>query len=327
VSCIFRDLRLFVILAALPIGFSLARPLWAQDSAPDPIPDVDSDSIDISTVVTTENLDLVVGNEADATEAVDKQDSKELEVVFGDWSGYNSKQSDTTWLAGGDFGMFSLESFPSLKLGQHSALVLGTGFHFLDGPVAPDMPPRLFDFQLAYHARKALSDKNMLDVRLGVGAFSDFEASARKGIRFPGHAVAYCEWSPQCVSVFGVEVLDRDDISLLPVGGIVWRPQKDLMFEFVFPRPKVQLRLDGDHAMYIGGELGGGTWAIQREDASKDNATYRDLRIAWGIIDFGDTADGVLEIGWALDRSLEYRSGAGNRDLDGALILRCHTHY
>jgi len=262
--------------------------------------------------------------EADV-QATDGED--ESKVKFGDWLGYNAAQNDTTWLAGDDFGMFSIESYPTLQVGHDTALLGGTGFHFLDGPVTPDLRPRLFDFQLASHTRKAWSDRTMMDVKLGVGAFSDFEGSARKGVRFPGHAVWYRSHSDRYVSVLGAEFLDRDDISVLPVVGFVWQPHQEFILECIFPRPRIQVQLDQDHAMYLGGELGGGTWAVERDGNVNDNLTYRDLRLTWGVIDFGSKRSSVLEIGWAFDRSLEYRSGVGDQNLDGALILRCHAHF
>lgn len=268
----------------------------------------------------------------DCDGACDDGSEDEPIVSFGDWVGYNPAQSNTTWLVSGDFGMFSMESFPTLKFGKDSSLLFGTGFHFLDGPAgaginAPDMPPRLFDLQAAYHVRKRLSDSKLLDVKLGVGVFTDFERSARKGVRFPGHLVGYNELTPNLVSVMGIEVLDRDDISVLPVGGLVWKPYQDLIFECVFPRPRISMRVDDDSALYFGGELGGGTWAIQRDNLQNDNVTYRDLRVAWGIQEFDKGSDTSFEIGWAVDRSLEYRSGLGNTDFDGAFLLRWHKHY
>ena len=316
-------------LTAPEVGQALTAPdVNASDHEMEPMVIIDGDEI---TVPGTVSAPEVIVDEV----IVDAETAKpsELKVTFGDWVGYNATQSNTTWLAGGDFGMFSLESYPALKFGNDSAVSFGTGFHFLNGPSVPDMPPRLFDFQLAYQARKQFSQRTMFDVRLGVGAFSDFEGSARKGIRFPGHAVGYYECHSELASVFGVEVLDRDDISVLPVGGFVWRPFDDLVLECIFPRPRIQLKLDSDSVMYFGGELGGGTWAIKRHDASKDearyndNATYRDLRVTWGIARFDDESNSALEIGWAFDRSLEYRSNVGNTDFDGALVLRCHTHY
>jgi hypothetical protein len=215
----------------------------------------------------------------------------------------------------------------TLKLGQDAAIVAGTGFHFLNGPVTPDLPPRLFDFQIAYHVRKRVSTSTMFDIKLGVGAFSDFETSARKGVRFPGHAVSYTEWHDELVSVIGVDVLDRDDISVLPVAGAVWRPLDDLIFEFVFPRPRVLLQVDDNRAMYLGGELGGGTWAMQRGDASRDNMTYRDLRVSWGIVNYQQASDSVMEVGWAFAREMKFRSGSGDQEFDGAFMLRFQTRF
>lgn len=122
----------------------------------------------------------------------------------------------------------------------------------------------------------------------------------------------------------GVEVLDRDDISVLPVGGFVLRPNDRFIFELVFPRPRIQARITPSHTAYVAGELGGGTWAVERGDGD-DNATYRDLRLFVGLMDF--SGDSALELGWAFDRSLEFRSGDGNSTFEDAVILRFRAHY
>lgn len=249
-------------------------------------------------------------------------------VRFGDWVGYNAVQSNTTWLADSDLGMVSFESYPTLEFGDDSRLLAGTGFHLVNGPKgAADLPPRLFDLQLAYHTREAIIGNTMLDIKYGVGVFTDFEGSARKGVRFPGHIVGYNQLRPTLAAVLGLEVLDRDDISALPVGGFVWRPDEDLIFEAVFPRPRVSLYLGKQQAIYFGGELGGGTWAVERDSGDDDNVTYRDLRVVFGIEKYGDDDTYTTEIGWAFDRTLEYRSGIGDTDYQGAFVLRFHKHF
>lgn len=256
------------------------------------------------------------------------QKDEEDEVVFGDWLGYNAAESDTTWLTGnGDrLGMFSLESYPTLELDSDSAITIGTGFHFVNGPIFTDLPPRLFDFQLAYHSRKIRTDRFILDYRLSIGVFSDFEGSARKGVRFPGHVVSYYEVHPWLLTVFGVESLDRDDVSVLPVAGFVWRPNEDVVWELVFPRPKLQTRIGDEHSIYIAGEMGGGTWAIERDTQTNDNATYRDFRVLLGLVNLDDS-DSSIEIGWAFGRKLSYRSGFGDYHPDDTLLIRLRTLY
>ena len=44
----------------------------------------------------------------------------------------------------------------------------------------------------------------------------------------------------------------------------------DLLLECVFPRPRAMLRVSESKAMYAAGELGGGTWAIERIDHRGD---------------------------------------------------------
>jgi hypothetical protein len=222
--------------------------------------------------------------------------------------------------------MFSLESFPTLAAGETSGVVIGTGFHFLAGPLVTDMPPRLFDFQIGYQRRKWVSETFGYDVAARIGAFSDFEGSAREGIRFPSQAVGYYRWGPRLDLALGIDYLDRDDISLLPVFGAIFRPRENLRLELVFPRPRVEWRISPTQVLYVGGELGGGTWAIERVTQTNDNVTYRDLRLLLGLTSL-DRPRGRsgFEIGYIFGRDLSYRSGLGDYSPHDAVLIR-FTH-
>jgi hypothetical protein len=275
-------------------------------------------------------MSITVGDVSDEFEDDDEDgDAGQPKVEFGDFLGYNSVQDDTTWLfgSGDDLGIFSLESFPTLDLTDSSSLVTGIGVHFLNGPIRTDLPPRLYDFQIAYHMRHALGERLVFDFKAGVGVFSDFEGSAREGVRNPGHAVGFFEIAPWLVSVGGLEVLDRDDYNLLPVGGVILRPAENLILEMVYPRPKVQFKHKPNRAIYVSGELGGDTWAIERAYAVNDVVTYKDLRILFGAISFNKRTDTSLELGWAFDRRLSYRSNQGNYQPDDAFLMQFRVHY
>ena len=56
-----------------------------------------------------------------------------------------------------------------------------------------------------------------------------------------------------------------------------------MRFELVFPRPRAVFQLTDRHRLYVAGELGGGTWAIERVTLDDDLATYRDLRVCIGV--------------------------------------------
>lgn len=244
--------------------------------------------------------------------------------------GYNVRKDDTSWLVGGDddFGMFSLESYPSLPQDETWGVVSGLGIHWLGGPIRTDLPPRLFDFQIGLQRREWISATFGYDVSARIGAFSDFEGSAREGIRYPGHAVGFYRWTPACDFVFGIDYLSRDDIKLLPVAGLILTPRDDLRLELVFPRPRVEVRISPKSSIYLAGELGGGTWDIERPTLPDDVVTYRDLRLLFGFSNCDENGgESGLEIGYVFDRDLTYRSGNGDFAPGSTILFRLTERY
>ncbi len=133
---------------------------------------------------------------------------------------------------------------------------------------------------------------------------------------------------PELDLVFGVDYLDRADIKLLPVAGLIWKPNPEMRFELVFPRPRAVFQLTDTYRLYFSGELGGGTWAIDRPTLGDNVATYRDLRACIGLASVEqDGRQSAIEVGYLFDRRLEYTSGIGNMNLDDAVMLRLVTTY
>ena len=191
------------------------------------------------------------------------------------------------------------------------------------------MPAWVFDFSIGYQIRERIGALSF-DLATGVLAASDFKGNAAQGIRFPSHAVGYLTLSPGFDLVFGGDYLDRGDIKFLPVGGFIWVPNPAMRFEIVFPRPRVTFQITDKHRIYVGGELGGGSWAIEREtfDLDDDLATYRDYRVCVGIEDIGNEGQRfAFEIGYLFNRRLEYSSGIGDMNLNDAVMLRLITRH
>lgn len=239
--------------------------------------------------------------------------------------GYNLRSSSTSWLLGGgnQFGIFTLESLPTLKPGEQTGVVTGIGLHWLSGPVQTDLPPRLFDFQIGWQRRKWLTESLGYDVAFRVGAFSDFEGSAREGIRFPSHGVGFLRLNPACDLVFGVDYVSRDDIKLLPVIGLVLKPRDDLRIDLVFPRPCLEWQYSAKSSLYLAGELGGGSWAIERMPAANDVVTYRDYRLLLGLSSRDDEGgQSAIEFGYIFGRDISYRSGQGDYSPIDTLVIQ-----
>ena len=240
---------------------------------------------------------------------------------------YRSEQSALAWLPGGGehFGWLDWFSDPYLRRGKKHGLAGAINVHWLSGPISSPLPPRLYDFMLGYQVRNRISDQFSYDLFTSVGAFSDFEGSARKGIRFPSHAVGMFHVNHSTDFVFGVDYLDRDDAEVLPVIGVSLRDfyLSGLRMDLVFPRPRIDYMLSETHRMYLAGVMNGGTWQIQFPDGSNPVMTYRDFRLLLGIE--STDKDGSLsawEFGYVFSRSLEFRSQPGDTHFDDAFVIQ-----
>ncbi|MBN2291626.1 MAG: hypothetical protein JXM70_04325 [Pirellulales bacterium] len=281
----------------------------------------------------------------DEEQAVDLATETASASGLRDFWGYRYNMSSLDWIvgAGNQFGMFSLNNDHYQRSGLKSGIGVGLDFNFVSGPVESEMPPRLYDFSLAYQHRQQFGDF-AYDVAASVMASSDFEGSAREGIRYPAHAVGFLRVHPAAELVFGVDYLDRGDIKLLPVAGMIWIPNDDVRFELVFPRPRVTFALPmficpkrdceedcspitllnhKERRLYIAGDLGGGTWAVERGGMYDDLSTYRDLRLSIGLECVDENGSrSAFEVGYLFERRLEFTSGNGNMRLDDTAMIR-----
>ena len=200
--------------------------------------------------------------------------------------------------------------------------------HWVSGPRATDMPARLYDLLIRFQHSFALNDVWRYDISATIGYYTDFEGSARRGLRWPATAVLYCRPIPTIDFFGGVDILDRDDLFCLPVGGVTWQPNSKWRFDFAFPKPRVAYRTGGSEWLYLAGDIGGGSWAIERQSGDDDIATYRDYRIEFGSMDTRKNTRIINQCyGIAFDRHLEYRSQAGTFEPGATIYWRWTCDY
>ena len=243
------------------------------------------------------------------------------------YSVYRSEQSMFAWLPGHgeDFGWFDWQSDPYLRRGNRHGLTGAINVHWLAGPISSPLPPRLYDFTLGYQVRKKLSDQFSYDLYTSIGAYSDFEASARDAIRFPSHAVGMFHVNRSMDFVFGIDYLDRNDIAVLPVLGLSLRDVfvRGLRMDLVFPRPRIDYMLSETSRIYLAGQMNGGTWQVRFPDGSNPVMTYRDLRLMFGVE--STDKDGSLsawEFGYVFDRNLEFNGQPGHSNFGDAFLIQ-----
>jgi hypothetical protein len=220
---------------------------------------------------------------------------------------------------------------------RSSPLVVVPGFttHFIDWPRLPDLPPELYDAYVQLRWLHRLSPQWGLDLGAGPGAYSDFRDGTKNAFRVPGYAAVNYTINPRVQLSLGAAYLDRRDLNFLPVGGIVWKPNDDLVLELTAPRPKISQRVywsgasggDVQDWIYMAGEFGGGAWAVERARGRADVLEYTDYRVLLGI-ERKDLQglDGRLEIGYVFGRSFQYERGGEVKPSD-ALLLRGGVAY
>lgn len=207
----------------------------------------------------------------------------------------------------------------------------GFAFNWLEGPVDPvaDLPPRIYDAYLdtAWHPR--FTDWLSADLGFRTGVWTDFDEVNSDSIRYLGRGLGVLSFSPNLDLLAGVWYLDRNDIKLLPAGGIHWRPNSEWDAYLVFPNPKVRKRFvnigSSQWWYYFAGEYGGGRWTVQRASGMADDIDINDIRVIFGFEWETQTqARGHVEVGYVFEREILYaRTNMPPRyELDDTIMVR-----
>lgn len=245
-----------------------------------------------------------------------------------------------TYLArgGGEsaFGMDDLElrgslAFPFFKRETPLILSPGFGMHYLDGPAIVDLPPSVYDAYLDIRYLRQLTPRVGMDISITPGQYSDFDSGTNDGFRLTGRGLAAIEWTPTTKVILGVVYVNRGDLNVLPVAGMVWIPREETRFELVLPQPRIAQRFGlpdpctgGAWWGYVGGEFGGGRWAFTDSTGQSDRFTYNDWRFILGVERKNAIGSSVrFETGYVFGRTLQIDSlGEGEIDLTDTVMVR-----
>ena len=218
---------------------------------------------------------------------------------------------------GQGLGITSIDMKGTLKFARWPFLFVSprAGFHFLDGPSTTDLPARLYDFSLDTTVYLPLNDRWTIQASATPSYFSDLQAT-KNAFRMVGRGLVFYRWSPKLQLAGGFLYLGRKDIVALPAAGFIYTPNDDVKLDIMFPKPRMAYRYTHDEHrerwVYFTGELGGGSWAVQRASGIQDVATYRDLQLLLGIEHKQpDALNWQLEGGYVFSRKVQYLSMPG----------------
>lgn len=216
----------------------------------------------------------------------------------------------------------------------------GFAFNWLEGPLsAPanmfaDLPPRVYDAYLDGAWYPQFTDWLSADLGLRTGVWTDFHEVNTDSIRILGRGLGVLSLSPQFDFLVGVWYLDRNNVKLLPAGGVHWRPNPEWDAYLVFPNPKVRKRSvnigSSQFWIYVSGEYGGGRWTVERAGGIGDDVDYNDIRAIFGIEWETQTqARGHVEVGYVFDRELLFykTQSPPKLNLDDSVMVRAGLNF
>lgn len=208
--------------------------------------------------------------------------------------------------------------------------------HLWDGPDGAsggnaDLPSRVYDAFLDVGWQSDPMQMVGAELGLRVGVFTGFNAVSSDSLRIRGQGLGIFRLSPTTTLKGGVMYVDRNRIKLIPAGGILCQPHPFARYDITFPDPKFShfVRTLGvyDVWAYLGGEFGGGAWAIRRDDGSRDSVDMYDFRVSLGL-EWGQSnliragrRTGVAEVGYVFGRRVEYKNNPDDDFRPGDTIM------
>ena len=242
-------------------------------------------------------------------------------------------QSQVIPSGGEGMGITSFDLRGTLKFARWPFLFVTprAGLHFVDGPSTTDLPARLFDYSLDATVYLPLNERWTVQASATPSLFTDLKAF-QNSFRMVGRGLVFYRWSPELQLVGGFVYLGRKDIVALPAAGFIYTPNDYVKLDVMFPKPRAAIRYTHDDVrerwIYVSGELGGGSWAVQRASGNDDVVAYRDFQFLLGH-EHKETGalNWQVEAGYVFARKLEYFSGVGDTDLSSSAVLRLILSY
>lgn len=200
----------------------------------------------------------------------------------------------------------------------------------LSGLSGIDAPETLYSTGVTLFHRKKWNERISTMVIATPSVRSDFTTSDN-AFRLFGLGLVNWQCRDDLSLSLGAVYFDRSDLGVLPAVGLSWTPTPEWKIDLMMPRPQINRRLWVDPGqaegwVFVGGSIGGNTWAVTREggvrDGQSDELTVNGLRVFGGYetLVTGNRGWGV-EVGYVFNRSIEYERQAIEFDLHDAVFV------
>ncbi len=238
------------------------------------------------------------------------------------WFGNANDPDD---LGGTEIEAFLTVALPAPIVEWPLLITPGMNTTFIDGPTVTDLPTRLYFTYVDFTWVPVIINRWKGLLAVAPSVYGDFDTGE---FRLTGKALAIYDWIPGRLQLIGgILYLNRDNVRLLPAGGLIWTPADWTRFELLFPKPKLAVRIGAmpgvEDWIFTTAEFGGNTWPIVRDSGLEDSVTYLDYRL---IVGFERKLNGGagyrLEGGYVFGRNITFGSGLGDFDPQNTILIR-----
>lgn len=241
-----------------------------------------------------------------------------------------------TELTGGLFFAFPCETLQGAKVNQ-GAFRLTPRFTYTaidkpkEGYKGPNLPKNLFDagLQTSFSVQTGDFQGN---VEIQVGVASEFKKIKKDTFYIRGRAEGALpiDDARRTHILGGVSYYNRLKYKLLPVAGLIWKPNNENEFRLVFPDPMWGHFLgkanETDWWFFVHGDVGGGKWLLtdfEHKLNGKESYVfdYDDYRLSAGLrFDCPKGMVGSFEFGGSFGREIRTKEGVVYKPKNSVLL-------
>ena len=209
--------------------------------------------------------------------------------------------------------------------------------HFLDRPIGFDLPPKLHDVAVDFHVFRVFDNHWIADFAVTPGLFADdYSFDSSDAFRVNGRAVGLYAPTIDLKYALGVTYVDGGWSKVVPIAGVIYKPNDDVEYQIIFPTPRISWRLPwspipgrDERWLYVAAEYGNSAWAFQKTDGTADVLASRDYRLILGVErKIVGGCSHRLEIGYVFNRDIKIASVSGDDiSMDDTLLVRAGITY
>jgi len=253
------------------------------------------------------------------------------------WLRLDHWRVDATFIpsSGDRFGLFTGYGSATIGLPKIKGVTLKPAFAYnsVDGPDTLGIPNTLTDASVEAAWVTRVDDRWRMRIAATGGTYSDNgRATFLESSRVGGMSLFTFEWHPDLQFVFGSLFVNIDDLLVLPILGVVYQPDDDRRYEFVFPEGKLARKFKTETEktrwMYLSWGFFGRTWRVDRPNGLTDKLTYSDWRVSTGIETKSISGmTSFAELGVSFARDLEFGFSPGSYSPGTVGFARAGWHF